>query len=100
MYEQDNCANAGLTGSIGGEGWVGTVGAGCDYQVGSRWVIGALADYNFVNCRAPSRTSSLGDIGNQTESGAFAVGGRAGYLVTPKLLTYINLGYDVPFLTG
>ena len=96
MYEQDNYTNAGLTGSIGGEGWVGTVGAGCDYQVGSRWVIGALADYNLMNLSGSFKDQFLNAIGNQTESGAFAVGGRAGYLVTPKLLTYINLGYDVP----
>ena len=100
MYEQDEYTNSGplMTGSIGGEGWVGTVGVGCDYQVGSRWVIGALADYDLMNLSGSFKDqSSLGHIGNQTESGALAAGGRVGYLVTPKLLTYFNLGYDVPF---
>ena len=35
--------------STGGEGWVGTVGAGCDYQAGSRWLIGAFGDYNLMS---------------------------------------------------
>lgn len=98
MWEQDNYTQTGplLTGSIGGEGWVGTVGVGCDYQVGSRLVIGALADYDLMNMSGSFKDPFLGDIGTQTESGTWAVGGRIGYLVTPKLLTYINLGYDVP----
>ncbi len=98
MYEQDEYTNSGpLTGSIGGEGWVGTVGVGCDYQVGSRWVIGALADYDLMNLSGSFKDPILSVTGTQTESGALAAGGRIGFLVTPKLLTYINLGYDVPF---
>lgn len=99
MYEQDEYTNSGplLTGSIGGEGWVGTVGGGCDYQIGSHWVIGALVDYDLISLSGYFKDQTLGYTGNQTETGALAAGGRVGYLVTPKLLTYFNLGYDVPF---
>src|SRR5208282_3106856 len=78
MWEQDNYTYTGplLSGSIGGEGWVGTVGGGCDYQVGSHWVIGALADYDFMNLSGYFKDQFLDAIGNQTESGAWAVGGR------------------------
>jgi len=95
MWEQDHYTNVGplVTGSTGGEGWLGTVGVGCDYQAGSRWVIGVLADYDFMNLSGSFQDPFLGYTGNQTESGAWAVGGRIGYLVTPELLTYINVGY-------
>ncbi len=98
MWEQDNYSQTTplVTGSIGGEGWVATVGVGCDYQVGSRWVIGALADYDFMNLSGSFKDQILGAIGTETESGAWALGGRIGYLVTPRLLTYFSLGYDVP----
>jgi outer membrane immunogenic protein len=81
--------------STGGEPWVGTVGAGCDYQVGSRWLIGGFLDYDIVSViyGGSFQESYLGWIGNETAHGAWAVGGRIGYLVTPTLLTYINAGY-------
>ena len=92
MWEQDHYTyDLPQTGSTGGEGWVGTVGAGCDYQTGS-WVIGVLADYDFMHLSGSFKDPFLGYIGNQTASAAWAVGGRIGYLVTPKLLTYINGG--------
>jgi outer membrane immunogenic protein len=89
----------------GGEGWLGTFGGGCDYQVSSRLVIGAFGDYdvmnltgafldpwaNFVAC-VPGTVPS-GCLGNETEQGAWGAGGRIGFLVTPRLLTYLNGGY-------
>jgi outer membrane immunogenic protein len=40
--------------SSGGSGWLGRVGAGCDYQIAPSFVIGAFADYDFMN-RTPGR---------------------------------------------
>ena len=92
MWEQDHYTyDLPQTGSTGGEGWVGTVGAGCDYQAGS-WVIGVLADYDFMHLSGSFKDPFLGYIGNQTASAAWAEGGRIGYLVTPKLLIYSNAG--------
>src|SRR6202012_2604179 len=36
-----------VTNKQGGDGWVGTVGAGYDWQVNSGWLIGILADGQF-----------------------------------------------------
>jgi outer membrane immunogenic protein len=32
----------------GGRGWLGRVGGGCDYQFWQKFVVGALADYDFA----------------------------------------------------
>jgi len=96
IWEQDYTLENGplVTGSTGGKGWLGTVGVGCDYRVGSsRWVIGALADYNIMNMSGSFQVPFLGYTGNQTASWAWAIGGRIGYLVTPELLAYVNFGY-------
>jgi outer membrane immunogenic protein len=74
-----------------GRGWLGQVGAGCDYQINQSWVIGAFGDYNFMNVHGFSDVAGLG--GNEKETSAWAAGGRIGYLVTPSLLTYVNGGY-------
>jgi outer membrane immunogenic protein len=79
----------------GGQGWLGRFGGGCDYQLGgvfSNWVIGAFADYDATNLS--SQFADLAGVGgNETESGAWSAGGRIGYLITPRLLTYFDGGY-------
>jgi outer membrane immunogenic protein len=92
MWEQDHITyDSSQTGSTGGEGWVGTVGAGCDYRVSS-YVIGVLADYDFMHLSGSFKDPFLGYTGNQTASSSWAVGVRIGYLVTPDLLIYLNGG--------
>jgi len=96
MLEQDHYTNYTsplFTGSTGGEGWLGTVGAGCDYQVGSRWVFGAFGNYDFMNLSGSFKDPLTGYIGTQTGSQAWAAGIRIGYLITPDLLTYIIGGF-------
>jgi outer membrane immunogenic protein len=84
--------------TAGGRGWLGTVGGGCDYQFGSgtgfwsNWVVGAFADYDFMDLH-DNFQSSFGLAGEEKESSAWAVGGRIGYLVTPNVFTYWNGGY-------
>ncbi len=78
-----------FSGSLGGRGWLGRVGAGCDYQIASRFVIGTFGDYDFMNLHGTFEDLA----GDEKESGAWAVGGRVGYLVTPSLLTYFDGGY-------
>jgi outer membrane immunogenic protein len=88
----------------GGSGWYGTVGAGCDYQVGQRFVVGVLGDYDFMHIHGKYEMPSVavpifpagagsGLAGDENERSAWAVGGRIGYLVAPALLTYISGGY-------
>jgi outer membrane immunogenic protein len=81
----------------GGRGWLGTAGGGCDYQFGygsgfwSNWVVGAFADYDFMDLHRNFDES--GFAGDEKESSAWAVGARIGYLVTPNVFTYWNGGY-------
>jgi outer membrane immunogenic protein len=82
----------------GGRGWLGRFGGGCDYQVGSSWVIGALADYDVQDLKgtiSPLGITGAGipAFGDEKETGAWYVGGRLGYLITPGLLGYIDGGY-------
>jgi len=102
MWGQDsyvrNGAGAQITNNItdGGKGWFGQGQAGCDYQFSTpilniNAVIGAFADYDFDNLRGTS-TTPLG-VGTETETGNWSAGLRAGWLVTPRFLSYFDGGY-------
>ncbi len=81
----------------GGRGWLGRAGGGCDYQFSAfnNWnaVIGALGEYDFSNIHGTYDDPVNGLGGNNNQSSAWYVGGRAGVLVTPTLLTYFDGGY-------
>jgi outer membrane immunogenic protein len=84
----------------GGRGWLGRVGGGCDYQFGagtgfwSNWVVGAFADYDFMDLHKNFQSAVFTDFaGEEKEKDAWAVGGRIGYLVTPNVFTYWDGGY-------
>jgi outer membrane immunogenic protein len=87
------------TSTSGGRGWLGTVGGGCDYQFSpgsgfwSNWVVGAFADYDFMDLHRNFALAGGEGIGDEKEKSAWAVGGRIGYLVTPNVFTYWNGGY-------
>jgi outer membrane immunogenic protein len=82
------------TSTSGGRGWLGRVGAGCDYQVNSSWVIGVFGDYDFMNLNGVMQAGNVTPVvGNVDEDNAWAVGARIGYLITPKLMGYIDGGY-------
>ncbi len=83
----------------GGRGWLGRAGGGCDYQfqlnVFTNWdvVIGAFGDYDFSNIHGTFDNPVNGLGGDLNQSSAWYAGGRAGLLVTPRLLTYFDGGY-------
>jgi outer membrane immunogenic protein len=89
----------------GGRGWLGRVGGGCDLQFPvsglGNFVIGAFGDYDFMSLRgttSPSEFITLGGItspvaSNEKETGAWSVGGRLGYVVTPSTLVFGDGGY-------
>src|SRR5450432_1476181 len=84
----------------GGRGYFGTVQAGCDYQfpLGSyNLVIGAFGDYDFSslkgNVALPGFALLTSPVGSEKMSSAWSAGARAGWLVTPNLLTYFSAGY-------
>ncbi len=111
MWNQDHYAEDGppvsttfdafsVTYTNGGRGWLGTFGGGCDYQFSTgnlgNWVVGVFGDYDPMSLTGTNEYPGGGtdDIsGSETETGAWYVGGRVGYLVTPALLTYFEGGY-------
>jgi outer membrane immunogenic protein len=85
---------ASATYTDGGRGWLGRLGAGCDYQIpSSNFVLGAFGDYDFMNIHGNFSPGDFASAGNLKESDAWSVGGRIGYLITPSLLTYWDGGY-------
>ncbi|MFN3549535.1 MAG: outer membrane protein, partial [Mesorhizobium sp.] len=100
---------------FGGEGFVGRLEGGYDFQLGQRFVLGGFADYTFSNAKSQvglfgdycvegfaSIDHGLGvddcDVGYVTANGdltytletgdSWSVGGRAGFLVNPQTLFY------------
>ena len=77
LWNIDHFSNPGLGGATsntttsGGRGWLGTVGGGCDYQLGSlggfwsNWVVGAFADYEFMDLHRTLFLSSGDGAGDE-----------------------------------
>jgi outer membrane immunogenic protein len=84
------------TATAGGRGYLGTVQGGCDYQfaaLGANVVVGAFGDYDLSSLKGNLQPAGTLVVGNEKMSSAWSVGGRAGWLVTPRLLTYFSAGY-------
>lgn len=79
--------------TAGGRGWFGTVGGGCDYQMSERWVVGAIADYDFADLKSDYGANYAVFFGSEKMRSAWAAGGRIGWLFTPTILTYFDGGY-------
>ncbi|MCP3466355.1 outer membrane protein [Bradyrhizobium sp. CCGUVB23] len=78
----------------GARGWLATVQGGCDYQFAGNWLVGAFADYDFMDVRGDINVPAVGPFtGSQKQDWQWAVGARVGYLVLPQLLTYVSGGY-------
>jgi outer membrane immunogenic protein len=95
----------------GGRGYLGRLGAGCDYQFTgalSNWVIGAFGDYDFMNLKGTNNFTNVGAGGAfgapsfawEKESSAWYVGGRVGYLISPNLLSFVSAGYTETHFNG
>jgi outer membrane immunogenic protein len=98
LFNQDTSTNFAGEGSSaevtnGGRGFFGTVGGGCDLQVGQRWVIGAFGNYDFADLKGDVAIPDTNLVGREKQDSAWAVGGRLGYTLTPTILTYVNAGY-------
>jgi outer membrane immunogenic protein len=99
-YTRDGAVTVSGTTTDGGRGWLGRFGGGCDYQFGQRYVVGVLADYDFMGLKGTATqdltgtaTPFFGVAGTEKETSAWYVGPRFGYLVTPRLMTYFDGGY-------
>ena len=82
----------------GGRGWLGRFGGGCDYQLSggffSNFVIGVFGDYDTMDLTGSTSLLFTGDVADEKESSAWAVGGRIGWAVAPQVLTYVSGGWS------
>jgi outer membrane immunogenic protein len=88
---------------LGDEGWLGTVEAGFDFQVGTNFVIGVFGDYTFTNfdsngldeqCRTSGDVDCIGKDISIELNDVWTVGGRIGFLSSPDTLWYALGGYS------
>src|SRR6266702_1379485 len=79
---------------LGRSGWFGTVGVGYDWQFNGRWVAGIFADGQFGDIRGSLSDPVFGIEGREKLRISYAAGVRAGYLVAPNVLSYVNGGYS------
>jgi outer membrane immunogenic protein len=79
---------------LGGDGWFGTVGLGYDWQFNGKWVAGIFADGQFGDIRGSLSDPLFGTEGREKLKTSYAAGVRAGYLVAPNVLSYVNAGYS------
>jgi outer membrane immunogenic protein len=101
LWSADNGTIATVTGATlgtgqrnGGSGWYGTVGAGYDWQVNQKWVLGILGDGQFGSIRGNVSDTFFNLQGQETLRNSYAGGVRVGYLVAPNVLSYVNAGYS------
>jgi outer membrane immunogenic protein len=78
----------------GGSGLFGTVGAGYDVQFAGPWVAGVFADGQFGSLKGTIQDQLAVVSGQEKLQTSYAAGVRAGYLVAPNVLSYINGGYS------
>jgi outer membrane immunogenic protein len=108
MWNQDNQAFiAGVPVSAehtdGGRGWLGRVGRRfADYHFRQKFVVGALADYDFASLRATYRLWGLlaAIAAYEKMTWAWAGGGRLGYLPWDTLMVYMSGGYTQAHFNG
>jgi outer membrane immunogenic protein len=77
--------------TTGGNGLVGRFGAGCDYQVAPRIVLGAFGDVDIGNMAGTTSEATL--LAKESQDWAWTLGARAGYLLWPQTLAYIDGGF-------
>jgi outer membrane immunogenic protein len=81
---------------LGGGDISGTVTAGYDQQIAPRWVIGALADYDWMGQDFQVRLAGLGQNASghlMSLDNSWTVGARGGYLLANDVLAYGLLGF-------
>ena len=81
----------------GGNGWLGTVGAGYDWQFNTSWVAGIFADGQFGSLRGNITDPFNGLVGGVKLNDTWAAGVRLGYLVAPNVYSYVNAGFTESF---
>jgi outer membrane immunogenic protein len=78
---------------IGGEGVLGTVIIGWDWQVGSNTVFGIFADFDFSDISTDFSSLSAFERASIDHDHSWSVGARLGWLANPSTLWYLTGGY-------
>ncbi len=82
-----------------GNGWLGEVGLGYDYQFTDKIVAGVLFNYDFADMRG--RVSDAVFTTAETNNNqTWFIGARAGWLMTPDILNYWSVGYTQTHFSG
>jgi outer membrane immunogenic protein len=93
-----------VTQTQGGKGWLGTIGAGYDWQFAPMWVVGVFGDYDFSSLKGTVQDHGVGlpqaISGDIKQTAAWAVGPRLGWLITPGTMPYINGGFTSARFSG
>ena len=76
----------------GGQGGFGTAVIGFDRQIRERYVLGAFVEYDWSSLELTYEDTDTPKQKFRMD-GAFSVGGRAGFLLTPTSLLYLTGGY-------
>jgi outer membrane immunogenic protein len=84
----------------GGSGAFATAQIGVDYQFAPTWVAGVFADWDWTDLDGRHVGFVNTGFGNLKQRWAWAAGGRLGYLVTPRVLTYVSGGYTQTRFSG
>jgi outer membrane immunogenic protein len=84
----------------GGKGYLGTVGAGYDWQFAPTWVAGVFGDFDISSIKGSIQDQNPANVGEIKQTSAWAVGARAGWLVTPSMLAYVNGGFSSARFSG
>ncbi len=75
----------------GGKGVLGRVGVGYNYEWCHRFVLGALADFDFMNVYG--KHDFPGVVGTEKQTYSWYLGALAGYKFNPLSLFFIDAGY-------
>jgi len=84
----------------GGKGWLGTIGAGYDYQFTPQIVAGLFGDASLSSLKGTIQDSGPFRAGDIKQTSSWAVGARGGWLVTPMVMSYVNGGYTGARFSG
>lgn len=84
----------------GGRGFIGTAGAGFDYQFTDRLVAGAFGDADFGQISGTIQDQGPFFAGSISNNWSWDAGARLGWLITPELLAYGKAGFTEAHFTG
>lgn len=97
MQDKLNASFGGASASVdgGGQGLLGSVFVGGDYQVSDAFLVGLMGDLTWPGMQSVLTVGGGGasaTVASRTNM-AWTLGGRVGYLLTPSALLYAMAGY-------